>query len=1807
MKKRLLAVLLCLCLTLLILPTRAFAENIVVGWQQDDDGNWYYLNYNGTRKTGWYEEGSWYYFDENGIMVTGFRTDLTGWSGCWFYFNERGAMQTGWQTDIPGWEGCWFYFDDDGVMQTGWHEDIPGYEGRALFFDDYGVLRNSRDPDAPDEQFRLELGGTYYFDLSGEDIPGTVNGGTPNGAAALPDTSLHWVPFTYTGTVDAYRIQSEGVMTDEFAEAFRFPHSLFVADYNVTYDVSWDALAQKYRIFGNLYESRGVFYMLRAPSAGSGDEGWEIDESKHGVPEGNEWDTILDKAKQGYRDNTSGYIKNWSELYSWGQETNVDTSRPYRTIRGKVSSRFYNHGDYSHHSDYIGYRPVLEIQSSKYLYDGTALTFGSLRTVHIDLNGGSIGGNIEGTVKIVAISGKAFTAPGTGGLIRPNRDSWGTYFRWLGSDGNLYAPGSEVPGNVTGLTALWVAIPQFDLVPGTTYWFDLSGVEIPGTVNSGVSRGVVSIPDTSMHWVPFTYTGTINAYVLKKVADGVAEASVSASETTDSNGRYGYTYDHSLFISDHVLTHTVEWNSLNAENLIFGRNYVSGGIDYTLRAPSVGRMNEAIRAPSGQLVLWTTPQNNEWDEILNLAAQADDDNTVGYIKNWSKIYSCGQDTSSNVGTTNSYRFYRGYSSEGGTRSIMAESHENDVGGYRPVLEIMNPGSLGTDGLKTVRISLNGGSLGGSTEDISIVVKRGSAFAAPASEGLTRPDGNEENYFRWMGSDGNLYTPGENVPGTVTSLTAAWGALNYTVTLETGGGTISEGKDVSGYIYGVGAVLPTAEDISYPGHTFKGWYTTEDYSGSPVTEISGTDSGNKTFYAKWELSRYTVTYMPDDNTVETVSLTDTKIYGEALILKGAVFTRPGYTQTGWKTSGEGSTEYSLGDTYLADEHAVLYPVWEIKSGYTVIFDTDGGTEIGTRTGVRWSDTVLEGVADPEKMGCVFLGWRSGEYTVTADMAYCDIAENDTVMTVTLTAQWLDTENPVGEISIGSGTNRWDSFQEDIGFDFFFREAQRVSVTASDNSGKDVRIEYFLSSRKLTGAELDDLSFTEYSGPFDLSSDGEYIIYVRLTDIQNNSSYICSGGIVIDRTAPVISGIENGKTYCSEQIVTVTEKHIKTVTVNRVLVTPDENNRFTIFAADGPQTVTVTDNAGNTTEITVTVNNGHTPETDDGDCTTPVYCVYHRDIEVIAAKAHDFTGAWVSDESGHWHKCANEGCLVTDTRVSHIDADDGNCLTAVVCECGYTVKEAKASHDFAGEWEKDDSGHWHTCRSQGCTAVEPKSGHYGVDDGDCSTAVICECGYTIKGALPSHDFSGGWQKDGTGHWHVCRNADCTVSDGKTAHSDIDDGNCTTAVICECGYTVRPAKPFHDFSGELYGDSIGHWHRCRNRGCYATDRKTAHRGFDDGNCMTAVFCECGYIVTGARPFHDFSGGWQKDVSGHWHGCMNPGCLASDMKVPHSGIDDGDCTTAVLCECGYVLTAARTGHSYGELLPNGNGTHTRRCGMIGCVYGVQTALCTGGTATCTEKAECGICHGRYGDIAPENHDGTADWIRTEDTHEKVWSCCNKTVVPEEKHRWKNGICEDCGYGCDHTGGTADCHTKAVCVLCGNSYGDFDPSCHTGGTELRNVIPETCTGNGYTGDTYCSGCGEKLSSGTEVPAAGHKGGFATCGEKARCDVCGESYGNVDPGNHLSLSHIPEKSSTKTEEGNIEYWYCADCGKYFRDENGSAEISKEDTLTEKTGDDGDTDPAQEVADPVLWIVFFVCGGIVIFIAIFLVKRKNRRE
>ena len=956
---------------------------------------------------------------------------------------------------------------------------------------------------------------------------------------------------------------------------------------------------------------------------------------------------------------------------------------------------------------------------------------------------------------------------------------------------------------------------QFTLAPGGRYYFDLSAMNIPGTVNG-------DLPDKTLHYVPFTYVGTVDAYSMENETDTAKQP-----------------YEHSLFIADYNVKCSLQRETLAEMDLIYGQTYTASNVNYTLRAPSVGDHHRNEGEGSG-----LAPIDNEWDTIYQKSAD--------YIKNWYKMRSFGQD----IGTGNVEGMYL---SRGGDFAAKATFWarptlpERDIG-FRPVLEL--PAGLAADSLKVVELVTKGRMPGETYNEINIIVKKGESFKAPSAEGLPRPESISSDTPMWW-RDGNLnfYKPGDTVPADVSKLSAIYGGLglfldrgdgavevtpdNYTDIF--GDGTASfvlpkgesysslagsgnltvkdslemdstgrlekygsvfpnlklknadltsvslseeyigqssplfitlDGKNTVGSLTGIIESMNTLSVIGGGSLTLNGALTLihyTQYGGGSVTMTDGltakyltVDSGSLTVTGDTEaitllnqaiahlymgdgvrlftgssaqdaaeaavpelsaeMQELYKRYLADDNTLtyEEISalnnalreqfnaifrqlsgktyvrftnawdvtyqpgtdglgdaVTDVKLYNDDLTLRDALFTRTGYTQVGWATVDGGEKVYGFEDVYTQNEALTLYPVWNTNK-YTITFDTAGGSEIAPIT--QDYGTAITAPADPTREGYTFIGWDK-EIPTTMP------AEN-----ITLKAKWKDIEKPTGEIIIG--TNKWSEFLNELTSGLFFKDAQEVTINASDNSGI-VYVSYLVTDQDLSEAELKSLVFGGYEEPFRIDPNGEYIVYAMLVDASLNITYLRSDRITLDNIQPVISGIEDGKTYCEAQTVTITEKYIDTVTVNGTAVTLDENGSFVLSPANGKQKIVVTDKAGNTAEMTVTVNDGHTLLADDNDCTTPVYCKFCN-AELIAAKSHRFTGNWQNDETAHWHECSTCG-KKPDLSVHIPNRASATETEPVVCTvCGYLIEAAHGHiHNITGYWEKDEENHWHSC--------------------------------------------------------------------------------------------------------------------------------------------------------------------------------------------------------------------------------------------------------------------------------------------------------------------------------------------------------------------------------------------------------------------------------------------------------------------------------------------------------------------------------
>ena len=1417
--------------------------------------------------------------------------------------------------------------------------------------------------EAANEQFDLVPGGRYYFDLSAMGIPGTANG-------SLPDASLHYVPFTYTGIVDAYTLTSKMATTDAYAERYKYPHSLFVADFAVTHTVNWNALNDASLIFGKGYAAGGVEYTLRAPSVGS-DVTAGSDDLECGTPQSNEWDRMLDK--------NNGYIKNWSGMSSWGQDT-PRTEESGRAVRGYDLARGWHNRIAATPDSSVGFRPVLEVLNPD--------TLGSdgLKAVVLDLGGGKLGNRSE-NIQIIVKSGESFTAPGGDGLTRPDGNT-GSYFMWLGSDGELYDPGDSVPAVVNKLTARFAPIEQFSLVPGGTYYFDLSGTGIRGTAHS-------RLPDKTLHYVPFTYAGTVDAY---KLTSTMATTAAYAQQNK---------YAHSLFVADYAITHTVSWENLNSAGLIFGKGYTSGGVEYTLRAPSVG--SSGVGSNYSQHGI---PQSNEWDKML------DKDN--GYIKNFRQIYSFGQDTTS---SSESDRASRGYNAPRIWHRTVA-TRSNESLGFRPVLEVLNPDTLGSDGLKVVVLDLGGGTLGSGrlsvSSDIQIIVKNGESFTAPASNGLTRPDGNTGSYFMWRGSDGALYAPGDSVPANVNKLTAQFDSIEQFTLVP--GGTYYFDLSGAGIPGTANGSLPDAS-LHYVPFTYAG--TVDAYA--LTSEMATTDE-----YAEKHKYPHSL-FVADFAVTHTISWENLNaaglIFGKNYTANSVEYTMrvpsAGRSYRGSGDSVRGNPQSNEWDKILdkydgyirncnatdswgqdvahnwaqgramrgyssvrnwnftnasdSGSHLGFRPILEVLNPDTlkpnglkaVALDLGGGKlggnsdniQIIVKNGSEFTAPASDGLTRPDgDTGSYFVWFGSdgnlyapGE-SVSADVTKLTAQFEPGVYTVTITTDTLP-DGKVGEAysqtlsADGTTPITWSvengdrptglSLNKDTGEISGTPTAAGTStftVKATNSAGSDTK-ELSITITKAAPAE--------YTVRFNANGGGGTMEDV--TGVSGSYTLPACGF-----TEPEGKQFKGWSTSADGSVISSTTYEVSSDTTFYAIW---ESKEYSIIVTDGKATIgagSEISKAAQGTTITLTANaapdgkvfdkwvveSGNTT-LEDANSETTTFIMPDSEVSVKATYTIPHTHTY--DQEIQKPETLKSAADCTNDAVYFKSCSCGEISTTET----FTAAGTQLGHAWASDWSKDTDNHWKECSR--CHEKKDEAAHdYGSDN-------ICDtCGYD-KTVPHTHNLTlvpakaPTCTEKGNTAYYTCDGCDKWFEDA-TGASEITDK--TSVILAATGHSASDWK----------SDNTDHWKECTVVGCgvIIEGSKAAHTAgewiIDTPATATTSGSKhkectvCGYTMAtetipatgGGEHTHSYGSEWKYDPDNHWHECScgdkkdTAAHTAGEwiIDTPASATTDGskhkECTV-----CGYTMateTIPATGggehtHSYGSDWKNDATNHWHEC----------------------------------------------------------------------------------------------------------------------------------------------------------------------------------------------------------------------------------------------------------------------------------------
>ena len=1081
----------------------------------------------------------------------------------------------------------------------------------------------------------------------------------------------------------------------------------------------------------------------------------------------------------------------------------------------------------------------------------------------------------------------------------------------------------------------------------------------------------------------------------------------------------------------------------------------------------------------------------------------------------------------------------------------------------------------------------------------------------------------------------------------------------------------------------------------------------DYTRRFTPDSAGYSIGyNAAQQLQLQTKTYPVTYTPGANSTGD-SKTVSKEYNNALELEGALFTRLGYTQVGWSKVDGGEKDYSLNAIYEQNEALTLYPVWEERSDYTVHIVNRDGSTVTELKNVKWTDEIwkLLTPTPTRENGELLKRLLLGTSIVYGGDTYGKFATGGED-SLTFIAVWDDAFARRSTISVGD--SQWTGYRADAS-ERFFRDDQTVTLTVS-HPEELLYFQYAVSDQLFENGSVAarKLSFVDYTGTFSTASlnleEGKpYVIYGFLFTEFKSEIVINTDKIIIDKTAPTITGAKDGDVFCGEgdKTLTVTDRYLNTVTVNGAPVTPNEQGEITLTDARTPQTVVATDKAGNSTTLTVTVHSSHSYKWQTGNGQYWGECEFCGDkVEKTNVPSLTITApdAVCRTQDFEFSFPLPEGCTDPAYSYEFTFSGDGEPITPVDGLCTGTIHAASykagetsfrfiASATTAEGYRfsvskditiREHSGGTATCTKQavcdhcgqsyGALAAhsftaETAEEQYLKSAATCTEKAVyykscAVCGTSSKGTADEATFFSGnaldhnwgaWTPDGEGtHKRVCThdashvetagctygdwstNQDshwktCTVCGGEAERLDHADPDCNH--FCDtCGIKMTE----HDFTGEtaitalLYKEA-----NCLSPALYYKSCKICMLS-SKGTDSEATFASGD---KNPNRHAEYPGAWQTDADSHWrfytcchlevdrgaHQGGTADCLAPALCEvcqhpygelgPHHFVDQvneyrlksaATCTSPAVyyqsCStCGAQGTETFTngeplGHDYGAWTPNGDGTHKRVCAHD--AAHTETENCHGGTATCTEKAICEDCNAAYGELAA--HDFTAETAE-EQYLKSAATCMEKAIyyksctlcglssegtADEATFFSGNALDHDWGAWTSNEDGT---HTR-TCTVDGCSAGmqtencidaDKDHKC-----DICDYIISECADDNK--DHKCDYCGKKLTD--------HTGGKATCKDKAKCEVCGAEYGELDPKNHTGLKHFPAKAATKTTEGNIEYWYCGGCGKYFSDRDGTKEIKKADTVTAKLKDDPKSPQTGDTSSSALWIALLLVSG-----------------
>ena len=993
-------------------------------------------------------------------------------------------------------------------------------------------------------------------------------------------------------------------------------------------------------IFGREYTNNGVTYTMRAPTGGSADFGTS------GSPTENEF---------------ASFQKYFAKLTN--SDTWIMTQDTYDNDPDKYVSRTCLSADLASKvrssTEAGSYMPVLEPQS------------GDLSVLTYNLNGGryrtewsSMGENNAYVTYLKLVRDVSATVSAldlgfdTNENLKPS--TFATFKGWLGDDGNTYQPGDTVPAGVTQLTAQW-EMPNEQhpsLTVGEEYWFDLSSVNKTGqTLNT-------ALPDKTLTWVPFVYMGTVNAYVLNENSDGVTDASDQASKATDSHATYGYTYEHSLFLSRNYLFQNTSatWNDLKGKGLIFGTAMELGGISYRLRAPSGDKETE----------------NSEWNVMRT---KAKDQTFFDAIRDTS-CYAMMQDTTSN-GSYISRDWQYGFS------QTYNKNNKNN-GYYTPVLEI----PAGAD-IHPVTVDLGGGSVDGKGT-LKLAVSAG-GFTAPSTQGISGMSGT----LVWQGDNGDIYNPGETVPGTVQTLTLR---TKLAMTTQPSDATAVQGATASFTVAAQGAV-----GYQWQVNDGSGWKNVED--GSGMNEAAYTTPETTLDMDGWKY-RCVVTGSYDEATSSEATLTvnpaefviavsaqgdgeasggGTVKYGDSVTVAATANAETAHF-TGWQENGQ-TVSNDASYTFTATTERTLVAVFEAHTGD---WQSDGVNHyktcpvckttyaLGAHAGGSADDCLHKKVCDT----CQLEYGEAGPHSLTEHPAVAATCTDDGNV-----QYWSCSVCQRNFANASAATELTDVVEPALGHVW-----QLSGWSWSDD--------YASASARFTCAR--DASHTDSAA-------------ASVTPQTTDPDCVSDGQTVYTASASF-----EGQPYTDRRTVTLpaTGHHWDTAWQSDAA-----GHWHACLNANCP----VTDNAHKDGYA------AHKPQ-GGGDCTQSVVCGVCGYVITPASGGHSFTNyvsngdATCTEDGTETAVCDHPGCTATDIRTevgSALGHDYRDDVTPPTCteqdytthtcdRCGDTYVDAytaPAGHTW-GDWQESVSEHWRVCTVCGEETGRGEHEYTGDADTDCA---------------------------------------------------------------------------------------------------------------------------------------------------------------------------------------------------------------------------------------------------------------------------------------------------------------------------------------------------------------------------------------------------------------------------------------------------------------------------------------------------------